>query len=92
MGWEVREEEPPNKDVVASDLAEALVKLSGKMHSADADTSPISEEEKDAGHGAGAGDQKTKPPLRVTAPSNNDPSNSKFTPTKHHSTLIMPRL
>lgn len=81
VGWEAREEDPPNKDVVASDLAEALVKLSGKMHGADADNSPVSEEEKDAGHGTRAGSQKSKPPLRVTAPSDNDPSNSKFTPT-----------
>ncbi len=82
MGWEVREEEPPNKDVVASDLADALVKLSGKMHSADEDNQPpISEDEKDAGHGTETGKQNTKPPLRVIAPSDNDLSNYKVTPT-----------
>ncbi|KAF7512085.1 hypothetical protein GJ744_002798 [Endocarpon pusillum] len=82
VGWEAREEDPPNKEVVASDLAEALVKLSGKMHhGADADNSPISDEEMDAGEGTRAHSQKSKPPLRVTAPSDNDPSNSKFTPT-----------
>jgi hypothetical protein len=31
IGWEMRHEEPPNKEVHAADLAEKLAKLSGKM-------------------------------------------------------------
>lgn len=80
MGWEVREEEPPNKDVVASDLAEALVKLSGKLHSADdAQETPCDQDEK-AGDITGAENTNGKPPLRVTAPSDTDVSNSKHSP------------
>ena len=32
VGWQMKEEDAPNKDVVAADLAEALGKLSGKMN------------------------------------------------------------
>lgn len=53
VGWEAKEEDPPNKDVYASDLAEALGKLSGKLHmhrrGSDAEdaSSPIDPEDKD---------------------------------------------
>ena len=32
LGWEIREEEPPNKDVHAEDLQKALAKLNGLRH------------------------------------------------------------
>jgi len=32
MGWEMKHEDPPNKEVHAEDLAEKLAKLTGKMH------------------------------------------------------------
>jgi Calcipressin len=63
VGWEVREEDPPNKDVVASDLAEALVKLSGKLHSGDDATA-----DETLGIDQDANAATAKPPLRVTAP------------------------
>jgi Calcipressin len=79
VGWEVREEDPPNKDVVASDLAEALVKLSGKLHSSDPVEETPSDQDEKAG---GAEPPNSKPPLRVTAPpSDTDASASKHSPT-----------
>ena len=47
VGWEVREEGPPNTDVHASDLADALGKLKGKIHNPATDPtelSPISDQ------------------------------------------------
>jgi Calcipressin len=74
VGWEVREEDPPNKDVVASDLAEALVKLSAKLHSGDDTAAAVDETPGDR-------DEKAKPPLRVTAPTpSSDASASKHSP------------
>ncbi len=81
VGWEVREEDPPNKDVHASDLADALGKLSGKMHNVDADELPGDQEDNAAREAAvvdGVGvDANAEPPLRVTGPSFNDMSTSK---------------
>src|SRR3954454_15039086 len=45
VGWEIRHEDPPNKEVYAEDLAEKLAKLSGKMGPT------IDETEDDANHG-----------------------------------------
>ena len=49
-GWEIREEEPPNKDVHAEDLQRALAGLSNKIYerraSVDDAGSPVSEDEK----------------------------------------------
>lgn len=45
-GWEIREEEPPNKDVHAEDLQRALAGLNGHRRDSDADT-PMSDEERE---------------------------------------------
>ncbi len=49
-GWEIREEEPPNKDVHAEDLQRALAGLAGhgneRRASADDAGSPMSEDER----------------------------------------------
>ena len=59
-GWEIREEEPPNKDVHAEDLQRALAGLGNHRDSddvgggamADVAGSPMSEEEKEEGQPA----------------------------------------
>jgi hypothetical protein len=45
VGWEMRHEDPPNKEVHAQDLADKLAKLSGKMRPA------VDETVDDANHG-----------------------------------------
>jgi hypothetical protein len=45
VGWEMRNEDPPNKEVYAEDLAEKLAKLSGKMGPT------VDETEDDSNHG-----------------------------------------
>jgi hypothetical protein len=45
VGWEMRHEDPPNKEVYAQDLADKLAKLSGKMGPT------VDETEDDANHG-----------------------------------------
>jgi hypothetical protein len=47
-GWEIREEEPPNKDVHAEDLQRALAGLNGNRKvGGNGDQSPMSEEERE---------------------------------------------
>lgn len=41
MGWEMKNEDPPNKQVVAEDLADALAKLNGKMSSVADETAEV---------------------------------------------------
>jgi Calcipressin len=76
VGWEVREEGAPNKDVVASDLAEALGKLSGKIQRPlETDDMPVEQEDKthmEALVEGKEGESAANPPLRVTAPVTND--------------------
>lgn len=43
-GWEIREEEPPNKDVHAEDLQRALAGLNGPRGNSDGDTAMSDEE------------------------------------------------
>lgn len=75
----MRDEDPPNKHVVASDLAEALVKLSGKLHSGDADAAayetPLHQDDEKAGN--------TKPPLRATAPPSSTETPASTSTSKH---------
>jgi Calcipressin len=84
VGWQVREEGPPNKDVHASDLAEALGKLSGKMEKVDVveESSPVDRENmaiSEATTDPDGCDLKSKPPLHVSAPTNEDASGCKPT-------------
>ncbi|KAL9113264.1 MAG: hypothetical protein Q9227_002599 [Pyrenula ochraceoflavens] len=44
VGWEIKNEDPPNKEVHANDLAQALEKLNGKMNSVQEQTGePVAE-------------------------------------------------
>lgn len=75
VGWEAKHEDPPNKDVHAHDLAEALGKLRGKMqHLGDAEEWPIDPEERsdpDATLEGDGSESTAKPSLRLIAPSHN---------------------
>lgn len=73
IGWEAKPEDPPNKDVHASDLADALVKLSGRMHhSPYADESPVDHQDTTdrgtAPRHSDKGESRSEAPLRVMGP------------------------
>lgn len=75
VGWEIRDEGPPNKDVIARDLADALGKLRGKMHDGEGFADELATEHEEQVQTDGEDSTKTeptlnrKPPLSITAPS-----------------------